>query len=87
LLNDEEGISALSAFIDKPCTVTYTRSFTKDRPSTVCLPFDYAPKSGEMFYTFTGITMLCASEPAVLCGSKDETTEEETWYEMLFKIL
>jgi len=38
------------------CEVTYTRSFTADKPSTVCLPFAYTKKTGETFYTFTGIT-------------------------------
>ncbi len=38
------------------CEVTYSRAFTADKPSTVCLPFAYAPKTGETFYTFSGIT-------------------------------
>lgn len=55
-LTDGEGITALSTWAGKTCTVTYTRSFTADKPSTVCLPFAYAPKTGETFYTFSGIT-------------------------------
>ena len=38
------------------CEVTYSRAFTADKPSTVCLPFAYAPKTGETFYTFSGIS-------------------------------
>lgn len=55
-LTDGGGLSALSAYAGKSCAVTYTRSFTADKPSTVCLPFAYAPKTGETFYTFSGIT-------------------------------
>ena len=55
-LTDGGGLSALSAYVGKSCAVTYTRSFTADKPSTVCLPFAYAPKTGETFYTFSGIT-------------------------------
>lgn len=55
-LTDGEGITALSTWSGKTCTVTYTRSFTSGKASTVCLPFAYAPKTGETFYTFSGIT-------------------------------
>ena len=36
--------------------MTYTRSLTADKPSTVCLPFAYTKKEGEKFYAFTDIT-------------------------------
>ena len=55
-LTDGDDLSALSAWAGKTCTVTYTRSFTADKASTVCLPFAYTKKTGENFYTFTGIT-------------------------------
>ena len=55
-LTDGNDLSALLPYAGKTCTVTYTRSFTADKASTVCLPFDYAVKTGEKFYTFTGIT-------------------------------
>ena len=55
-LTDGDDLSALSAYAGKYCEVTYMRSFTSGKPSTVCLPFAYAPKTGETFYTFTGIT-------------------------------
>lgn len=54
-LTDGDDLSALSTYAGKTCTVTYLRSFTAGKPSTVCLPFAYTPKSGETFYTFTGI--------------------------------
>ena len=56
VLTDGSDPSALKAYADQLCAVTYKRSFTADKPSTVCLPFAYAPKTGETFYTFTGIT-------------------------------
>ena len=55
-LTDGDVLSALSAWAGKTCTVTYTRSFTAGKPSTVCLPFAYTPKGEEKFYSFTGIT-------------------------------
>lgn len=37
--------------------LTYKRSFTADKASTVCLPFDYTPDDTDgQFYTFVGIT-------------------------------
>lgn len=55
-LTDGNDISALLPYAGKICDVSFVRSFTASRPSTVCLPFAYAPKSGEKFYTFVGIT-------------------------------
>ena len=55
-LTDGSAPSTLSAYAGQSCAVTYTRLFTADKPSTVCLPFAYAPKTGETFYTFSGIT-------------------------------
>ena len=54
-LTDVDVLSALSAWAGKTCTVTYTREFTADKPSTVCLPFAYTPQGEEKFYSFTGI--------------------------------
>ena len=56
-LSDVSDVAAaLSAWAGKTCTVTYTRSFTADKPSTVCLPFAYTKKTGDgSFYEFTGI--------------------------------
>lgn len=57
ILNDNTDIaSQLTA--GKLYTIKYTREFTADRPSTVCLPFAYAKKTGERFYTFDGITKV-----------------------------
>ena len=54
-LTDGNDLSALSAWAGKTCNVTYTRSFTAGKPSTVCLPFAYTPQGEEKFYSFTGI--------------------------------
>ena len=55
--NEETGnLSGLNDYKGKTCTVTYARSFTADKPSTVCLPFAYTKKTGDgSFYEFTGI--------------------------------
>ena len=55
-LTDETGLTALSAYAGRTCTVTYSRSFTEAKSSTVCLPFAFAKGSVGTFYTFTGIT-------------------------------
>ncbi len=54
-LTDGNNLSALLPYAGKTCTVTYTRSFTASKPSTVCLPFAYTPQGEEKFYSFTGI--------------------------------
>ena len=54
--------AALTAVERKPAlntdvALTYKRSFTADKASTVCLPFDYTPDDTDgKFYTFAGIT-------------------------------
>ena len=52
----DDVAAALSTYAGKTCEVTYTRSLTADKPSTVCLPFAYTKKEGEKFYAFTDIT-------------------------------
>ena len=55
-LTDGQGITAFDNLKGKPGAVTYQRSFTSGTASTVCLPFAYVKKTGEAFYTFSGIT-------------------------------
>lgn len=56
-LTDGEDLSALSAYAGKTCTVTYSRSFTEGKASTVCVPFAFdVTSAGGTFYTFAGIT-------------------------------
>ena len=55
-LTDGDDLSALLPYAGKTCTVNYTRSFTADKASTVCLPFAYTKKTGDgSFYEFTSI--------------------------------
>ena len=56
LADNSDDLSALSAYAGKTCKVTYSRSFTEAKSSTVCLPFAFAKGSVGTFYTFTGIS-------------------------------
>ena len=53
----ENGLEPLAAVAGKPAEVTFTRNFTKDLNSTICLPYDVTPDaSAGTFYTFAGVT-------------------------------
>ena len=80
VLTDGSDPSDLKAYADQLCAVTYKRSFTADKPSTVCLPFAYAPKTGEKFYTFTGITLEGNEYVATMTEYTGETLEANTPY-------
>ena len=55
-LTDGEAITALSTYAGQLCDVTYSRSFTIGKASTVCLPFAYQTSgTAGTFYTFTSI--------------------------------
>ena len=62
-LTDGNDLSALLPYAGKTCTVTYTRSFTAGKPSTVCLPFAYTPQGEEKFYSFTASKRMVATIP------------------------
>ena len=55
-LSENDGIANTALVADKPAT--FTRTFTKDKASTICLPFyiscDQAMAAGK-FYTFAGV--------------------------------
>ena len=56
LTDGDDVATALLPYAGKTFTVTYTRSFTAGKPSTVCLPFAYTKKTGDgSFYAFSGI--------------------------------
>ena len=58
-LTDGSAITGLDTYKGQEIWVNYTRSFTADKPSTVCLPFAYTKKTGDgSFYEFTGIEMV-----------------------------
>ena len=80
VLTDGSDPSALKAYADQLCAVTYKRSFTADKPSTVCLPFEYAPKTGETFYTFSGITKEGGNYVATMTEHTGATLEANTPY-------
>ena len=57
VLTDGENLSALSAYTGQTVALTYSRSFTTGKASTVCVPFAFdVTSAGGTFYTFTGIT-------------------------------
>ncbi len=55
-LTDGDDLTALTTHAGKTCQVTYSRSFTEGKSSTVCLPFAFAKGTVGTFYTFTGIS-------------------------------
>ena len=80
-LTDGNGISALLAFAGLVCDVTYSRSFTEDKASTVCLPFTYTKKEGDgSFYAFTGITKEGSSYIATMTELGESTLIANTPY-------
>ena len=53
----ENGLEPLASVAGKPAEVTFTRNFTKDLNSTICLPYDVTPDANAgTFYTFAGVT-------------------------------
>ena len=55
-LTDGQTITDLNSHTNQEIWVSYTREFTANKASTVCLPFDYTKKAGDgSFYAFTGI--------------------------------
>ena len=80
-LTDGDDLSALSEWAGKTCTVTYTRSFTAGKASTVCLPFDYTKKTGDgSFYEFTGIKKVDSEYIATMTEPGTSTLTANTPY-------
>lgn len=80
-LTDGDDLSALSEWAGKTCTVTYTRSFTAGKASTVCLPFDYTKKTGDgSFYEFTGIEKVGNEYIATMTEPGESTLTANTPY-------
>ena len=80
-LIDGEGITALSTYGGLQCDVTYLRSFTEGKPSTVCLPFAYTKKEGDgSFYAFTGITKEGSNYVATMTEPGTTTLTANTPY-------
>ena len=80
-LIDGEGITALNTYGGLQCDVTYFRSFTEGKPSTVCLPFAYTKKEGDgSFYAFTGITKEGSNYVATMTEPGTTTLTANTPY-------
>ena len=81
VLTDGEDLSALSAYAGQKVVVTYLRSFTSGKASTVCVPFafDVTSASGT-FYTFTGITKSGSTYIANMTASVSTTLTPNTPY-------
>lgn len=79
-LTDGSSIADQLKCPGESCEVTYKRAFTADKPSTVCLPFAYAPKTGEKFYTFTGITKVGDEYVATMTEHTGATLAANTPY-------
>ena len=80
-LTDGDDLSALSAWAGKTCTVNYTRSFTADKASTVCLPFAYTKKTGDgSFYAFSGIKKVGSEYIATMTEPGTSTLTANTPY-------
>lgn len=61
--------------------MTYSRSFTKDKASTVCLPFAYTKKEGDgSFYAFTGIEKSGSNYIATMTEPVSSTLTANTPY-------
>ena len=76
LTDVDDVAAALSTYAGKTCEVTYTRSLTAGKPSTVCLPFAYTKKEGEKFYAFTDITKDANGKYIATMTEPGETTLE-----------
>lgn len=80
-LTDADDITELETYAGQTVKVNYTRSFTKDKASTVCLPFAFPKASASgTFYTFTGITKVDGNFVAQMTESSGANLEPNTPY-------
>jgi hypothetical protein len=81
VLTDGENLSALSAYAGQTVALTYSRSFTTGKASTVCVPFAFdVTSAGGTFYTFTGITKSGSEYIADMTESVSTTLTPNTPY-------
>lgn len=81
VLTDGNDLSALSAYAGQTVAVTYLRSFTNGKASTVCVPFAFdVTSAGGTFYTFTGITKNEGTYIADMTASVSTTLTPNTPY-------
>ena len=80
-LTDGEAITALNTYTGQEIWVNYTRSFTADKASTVCLPFAYTKKTGDgSFYAFSGIEKVGSEYIATMTEPGTSTLTANTPY-------
>ena len=80
-LTDGEAITALNTYTGQEIWVNYTRSFTADKASTVCLPFAYTKKTGDgSFYAFSGIEKVDNEYIATMTEPGTSTLSANTPY-------
>ena len=80
-LTDGNDLSGLSAYAGQTVDVTYTRSFTAGKTSTVCLPFAYTKKAGDgSFYAFTNIEKVGNEYVATMTEPGESTLTANTPY-------
>ena len=80
-LTDGNDLSSLSAYAGQTVDVTYTRSFTSGKTSTVCLPFAYTKKTGDgSFYEFTNIEKVGGEYVATMTEPGVSTLTANTPY-------
>ena len=80
-LTDGEAITGLDDYKGKEIWVNYTRSFTADKASTVCLPFAYTKKTGDgSFYAFSGIEKVGSEYIATMTEPGTSTLTANTPY-------
>ena len=80
-LTDANDLSALSTYAGQMVGVTYTRSFTSGKTSTVCLPFAYTKKAGDgSFYAFTNIEKVGNEYVATMTEPGESTLTANTPY-------
>jgi len=80
-LTDGEAITALNTYTGQEIWVNYTRSFTADKASTVCLPFAYTKKTGDgSFYAFSGIEKMGSEYIATMTEPSTSTLTANTPY-------
>ena len=81
VLTDGNDLSALSAYTGQTVAVTYSRSFTSGKASTVCVPFAFdVTSAGGTFYTFKGISKSGSTYIADMTASVSTTLTPNTPY-------
>jgi len=80
-LTDGNDLTALLSYVGQTVNLTYTRSFTEGKTSTVCLPFAYEKKEGDgSFYAFTNIEKEGSEYVATMTEPSSTTLEANTPY-------